>query len=240
MGANIILDRLPDRVEIGGKEYQIFSDFRTSILFETMMRSELSDKEKLTQMLHIYYPVVPKETGEAIKKIMWFYSCGKEQQENKKNRTKQEFQRHKVSYSFEQDAPYIYAACRKEYGINLQTIPSTDLHWWEFNALFDALPEECRIKKIMYWRTCDTAGMSKKEVKGSIHSQILTVFFVPLLMAILHVTVAFKPITKLPLVFNPADTHLSMMCTIGVSAVFAVFYVIVFAITSREYYKIVK
>ena len=34
--------------------------------------------------------------------------------------------------------------------------------------------------------------------------------------------------------------HLSMMCTIGVSAVFAVFYVIVFAITSREYYKIVK
>ena len=165
MGANIILDRLPDRVEIGGKEYQIFSDFRTSILFETMMRSELSDKEKLTQMLHIYYPVVPKETGEAIIKIMWFYSCGKEQQENKKNRTKQEFQRHKVSYSFEQDAPYIYAAFRKEYGINLQTIPSTDLHWWEFNALFDALPEECRIKKIMYWRTCDTAGMSKKEVQ---------------------------------------------------------------------------
>lgn len=83
-------------------------------------------------------------------------------------------------------------------------------------------------------------GMSKKEVKGSIHSQILTVFFVPLLMAILHVTVAFKPITKLLLVFNLSDTHLSMMCTIGVSAVFAVFYVIVFAITSREYYKIVK
>ena len=80
-------------------------------------------------------------------------------------------------------------------------------------------------------------GMSKKEVKGSIHSQILTVFFVPLLMAILHVTVAFKPITKLLLVFNLSDTHLSMMCTIGVSAVFAVFYVIVFAITSREYYK---
>lgn len=83
-------------------------------------------------------------------------------------------------------------------------------------------------------------GMSRKEVKSSIRSQILTVFFVPLLMAVLHVAVAFKPITKLLLVFNLSDTHLSMMCTIGVSAVFAVFYVIVFAITSREYYKIVK
>ena len=50
-------------------------------------------------------------------------------------------------------------------------------------------------------------GMSKKEVKGSIHSQILTVFFVPLLMAILHVTVAFKPITKLLLVFNLSFTN---------------------------------
>ena len=83
-------------------------------------------------------------------------------------------------------------------------------------------------------------GMSRKEVKGSIRSQILTVFFVPLLMAILHVTVAFKPITKLLLVFNLSDTHLSMVCTIAVAAVFAMFYVIVFAITSREYYKIVK
>ena len=83
-------------------------------------------------------------------------------------------------------------------------------------------------------------GMSRKEVKSSIRSQILTVFFVPLFMAVLHVAVAFKPITKLLLVFNLSDTHLSMMCTIGVSAVFAVLYVIVFAITSREYYKIVK
>ena len=49
MNANIILNRLPDRVEIGGKEYQIRSDFRTSILFEAMIRSTLNDKEKLWQ-----------------------------------------------------------------------------------------------------------------------------------------------------------------------------------------------
>lgn len=64
MNANIILNRLPDRVEIGGKEYQIRSDFRTSILFEAMIRSTLNDKEKLIQMLHMYYPVIPQETGE--------------------------------------------------------------------------------------------------------------------------------------------------------------------------------
>ena len=167
MNANIILNRLPDRVEIGGKEYQIRSDFRTSILFEAMIRSTLNDKEKLIQMLHMYYPVIPQETGEAIKKAVWFYNCGREPQKEQceKNHTKQEFKRHKTSYSFEQDAPYIYADFLREYKINLRRIESEELHWWEFNALFDSLSENSKIKKIMYWRTCDTAGMSRKEVQ---------------------------------------------------------------------------
>ena len=51
------------------------------------------------------------------------------------------------------------------YKINLQRIPSKELHWWEFVALFDSLPDDCKIRKIMYWRTCDTSGMARKEVQ---------------------------------------------------------------------------
>lgn len=70
MDVNIILDKLPDKVEIGGKEYQIYSDFRTSILFETMMRSRLSDREKLTQMLRIYYAFCERLF---CRKSFWFW-----------------------------------------------------------------------------------------------------------------------------------------------------------------------
>lgn len=166
MGANILLDWLPQTVMIGGVEYQIRSDFRTSILFESMMRSGLSGWEKLNQILKIYYPVIPADRQEAIRKAMWFYNCGKEQeQQEEKNKTRAQFKKDRVSYSFEQDAPYIYAAFMEVYKINLQRIPSKELHWWEFVALFDSLPDDCKIRKIMYWRTCDTSGMPRKEVQ---------------------------------------------------------------------------
>lgn len=169
MADNIILDRLPDMVEIGGKEYRIYSDFRTSILFEIMMRNpELKSWEKLNQMLDLYYPVIPPNRQEAIEKALWFYNCGKEQEsepEEEKNKTRREFRKDRVSYSFDQDAPYIYAAFMGTYRMNLQRIKSKKLHWWEFIALFDALPDDCKIRKIMYWRTCDTSGLPRKEVQ---------------------------------------------------------------------------
>lgn len=83
-------------------------------------------------------------------------------------------------------------------------------------------------------------GMSKKEVRSSIKSQVLIVFFLPLLLAVIHVAFAFKVMTQLLAVLNLLNVHLFLMCTIGVVVVFAVFYTVVFAITSREYYKIVE
>ena len=83
-------------------------------------------------------------------------------------------------------------------------------------------------------------GMSKREVKASIRSQILMVFFLPLVMAIIHIAFAFPVITKLLTVFYLKNTKLFLGCTAGTVGIFAVFYVIVFAITAKEYYKIVE
>ena len=83
-------------------------------------------------------------------------------------------------------------------------------------------------------------GMSKREVKSSIRSQVLMVFFLPLVMAIIHMAVAFPVITKLLAVFYLKNTKLFFGCTAGTVGIFAVFYVIVFVITAKEYYKIVE
>ena len=67
------------------------------------------------------------------------------------------------SFCFEQDANLIYAAFYAAYSISLSTIGF--LHWWEFMALFEGLPEDTRIRQIMYYRTADTTGMPKQERK---------------------------------------------------------------------------
>lgn len=83
-------------------------------------------------------------------------------------------------------------------------------------------------------------GMSHVEVKKSIRSQVLTVFFLPLVAAVVHVAVAFKVVTKLLLMLNLGNDGLTFLCTVGTIAVFSIFYGVVFWITSREYYKIVQ
>lgn len=83
-------------------------------------------------------------------------------------------------------------------------------------------------------------GMSKREVRRSIRSQVLTVFFLPLVAAFIHIAVAFKVITKLLATLNLVNVPLFAVCTVVTGAVFAGFYVIVFAVTAREYYKIVN
>lgn len=83
-------------------------------------------------------------------------------------------------------------------------------------------------------------GMDRREVRRTIRSQILAVFFLPLLGAFLHVAFAFRVMAMLLEIMYVADVTLFLLCTIGVTAVFTVFYVAVYMITSREYYRIVR
>ena len=83
-------------------------------------------------------------------------------------------------------------------------------------------------------------GMSKSEVKKSIRSQVLMVFFLPLVTAVIHIAFAFKVITKLLALFNLTNITLFASCTLGTILVFAIFYAIVYYLTARVYYKIVS
>jgi len=83
-------------------------------------------------------------------------------------------------------------------------------------------------------------GMSHSEIKKSIHSQVLMVFFLPLITAVIHLAFAFKVITKLLLLLNLANVQLFALCAVITIFVFAVLYSIVYALTARMYYKIVS
>lgn len=83
-------------------------------------------------------------------------------------------------------------------------------------------------------------GMSRQEVKGTIHSQILTVFFLPLAVAGIHVAVAFPLVSELLSLLNLSDGRLHLICTVVCFMVFAVMYSIIYLLTAKTYYKIVR
>lgn len=83
-------------------------------------------------------------------------------------------------------------------------------------------------------------GMSKKEVKQSINSQVLTVFFIPIVMAVIHIAFAFPIITKLLKVLYLTNVPLFALCTAASVLVFSAIYMLVYFLTSKEYYRIVS
>lgn len=83
-------------------------------------------------------------------------------------------------------------------------------------------------------------GMSKQEVQLSIKRQILMVFFLPLGVAIIHIAFSFNIISKLLVTLQFSNIPLFIMCMIGTTVIFSIFYLIVYIITSRLYYRIVR
>lgn len=83
-------------------------------------------------------------------------------------------------------------------------------------------------------------GLSRREVRSSVRRQILMVFFLPLLMAMLHITMAFPMIRRLLLLFGMTNTKLFIGCTAGTVLIFAVVYGLIYLITARSYYHIVE
>lgn len=180
---NILTDQLPESVLVAGKEYKINTDFRTSILFEEMIQDkniteeqrffmeellnipEFDGDEKKARLLSkynsglaLYYPEIPGDLDGAISQMLWFYQCGKTEEQKQSVKGKKQEQ----IYSFTYDADYIYAAFMEQYGIDLN---AADLHWWKFSAMFSGLKEDCLISKVMGYRAADTAGMDKEQKK---------------------------------------------------------------------------
>ncbi len=83
-------------------------------------------------------------------------------------------------------------------------------------------------------------GMSHDEIKSTVRSQVLKVFFLPIAAATIHIAAAFKMITKLLAVLNLTNVPLFFWCTVATVTAFAVIYGLVYTLTAKIYYKIVE
>lgn len=90
------------------------------------------------------------------------------------------------------------------------------------------------------FRIMQNVGMSHSEVKRSIHSQIMTVFFMPLIMAGIHIAFAFPIVKQILMMLNLTNTGLYIICTIGCFAAFAFIYAVIYSLTAKIYYRIVS
>lgn len=143
---NMLVDLLPQSVEIDTLKYPINTDFRVSILFEELMQDkEVPLEEKFDLAINLYYKHKPHDKAQAVDRLLWFYRCGKEF-EQKSGNSKADY---KAIYSYEYDDEYIYSAFLQQYNIDLQDVE--ELHWWKFKALFKSL-KDCKIVEIMGYR----------------------------------------------------------------------------------------
>lgn len=83
-------------------------------------------------------------------------------------------------------------------------------------------------------------GLTDREIRASIHSQVLTVFFLPLVTAFIHTAFAFPMVKRCLQVLSMTNVSAFILCTILCCSVFAAFYLLVYMLTSKVYYRIVN
>ena len=83
-------------------------------------------------------------------------------------------------------------------------------------------------------------GLDQKQIKQTINKQILTVFFLPLIFAFLHLAFAYHMLSLILKVIGVIDTAMMLTVTLSICGIFALIYVLIFMITSRSYRRIVQ
>ena len=144
-------DLLPTSVEVGGKAYEIRSDYRAILdICVALSDPELSDRDRGFVVLDIFYPKYSEipfaEYDEAIQKCFWFLNCGKENR-NPTPRPK--------LVDWEQDFPYIVSPINRVTGKEIRSVEY--MHWWTFVAAYYEIGD-CIFAQIVRIRSALSRG----------------------------------------------------------------------------------
>ncbi|MDE5583279.1 MAG: bacteriophage Gp15 family protein [Ruminococcus sp.] len=162
---NLLFEDFPDAVEVSGKFYKIVTDFRDWIAFYDMMSDEkIPEKQRILTALQWFAEEIPENLTGAFEALLRFASCdgihyamgGESAEKSEKTPT----------FSWLYDSVYILGAFRQVYNIDL--IREKYLHWWEFSALFEALPEDVPLKKRIAYRQVKINDVKDKNKKREI------------------------------------------------------------------------
>lgn len=159
---NLLIDDIEDVVKKRIK-VQFDTNFRTCILFETMMQDpNYSLEAKTYQTINLFYPKIEeiKDIDKALKDVVWFYTIGKSEEETSQKGTNKKV---KQIYSYVFDNELIYSAFKDQYNVDLQDIDY--LHWWKFKAMFEGLKSDNKIVEVMGYRATELNTIKDKETK---------------------------------------------------------------------------
>lgn len=163
---NILFEKLPNAVEVSGKSYKIFTDFRDWIAFFDMMSdAEIDQKQKMLTALSWFPEEIPDNLTEAYKALMDFASCSG-MKKSPENPDKSNSNSGVPTLSWLYDSAYVLGAFRQVYNIDLIRVKY--MNWWEFSALFEALPEDTPIKKRIAYRQVKISDIKDKERRNQI------------------------------------------------------------------------
>lgn len=154
----ILTDPLPDSVTVDGAVCPIDPDYRIMMRFSMLGEAEEKPESDFLQILQDFYRGNPPDPEKAVEYLCWFASCGKRDKANK--RVSPDLKRQDRGFSFYADQGLIYAAFQEAYHIDLTT---AQLHWWVFNALLDALPDQVLLMRVIHWRLADLKKLPKAQ-----------------------------------------------------------------------------
>ena len=159
---NLLTDDFPTSVGIDGESFEIYTDFRDYIELQQMLVDKEDDSIILHYILDLFVDKIPDDYTKAVKAINEFKK-GNTTDNPHSNAVKG---KSRYVFSFLEDAAYIIGGFRECYGIDLIHIEY--MHWWEFNALLEALNESCELKKRIYYRSIDLSTIENKKERKRI------------------------------------------------------------------------
>lgn len=166
--SNLLLDSLPEAITVDGREYPIYTDFRTGIILEKILEDKkLDGKEMFDCIMALYFvEEVPENKQEALNGILDFYNCGKKKPKPRRKAKMQGRPEEKKGYDFLYDDDYVYSAFLTQYGVDLNDIEY--LHWWKFMAMFKSLESHNKIIEIIGYRKADLGKITDKNERARI------------------------------------------------------------------------
>lgn len=165
---NLLYEPLPDSVTVDGRNCPVVTDFREWIKFHDLLRDkEVPQQSKIFLLAEWFVnpPVFPTESH--VKALTDFYiakALGNQNSEENEEEPEQNFK--PPVFDWRIDSEFLIADFRQFYQINLFSVKF--LHWFEFIALFRALPEESRCQKRIYYRSVDLNQIKDKNEKKRI------------------------------------------------------------------------
>jgi len=164
---NILIEELPNAVEIDGIEYEINSDFRSCLrIILAFEDNELAAIEKQMVLIDNLYKNKPDNLDQAIRQGIKFLNGGRDELEAGNDMR---------LYSFDKDAPFIMAAFKQTHGIDLDT---ANMHWWKFMTLFMDMGSETTFSNLVSLRKRVKTGKASKEERAMAR-EIADIFDLP-------------------------------------------------------------